>query len=66
MSFKKHYPDFAAVEHLVRQARAERAVYIATGLSNLIVAAMGGFKRLVEKAPTARPAPRLQRAAPRY
>ena len=48
MSFKTKYPDFAAVEHHIRRARAERAVAIATWLSGAVLAVGGGIKRLVE------------------
>lgn len=66
MSFKKDYPDFAAVEQYIRQARAERAAYIATGLANLVAAALGGVKRFASNAPVARPvAPAIPRAAAR-
>lgn len=58
MSFKSRYPDFAAIERHVRQARAERAVAIATACANAIVAAGRGVKRLAAAA-----APALKRSS---
>ena len=46
MSFKSRYPDFAAVERHVRQARAERAVFLATLCADAIIAATRGLQRL--------------------
>lgn len=43
-SFRETYPDFASIEAQIRAARAERAVYLATLLSNLLVAIGRGFK----------------------
>ena len=47
MSFKNNYPDFASIEHHIRHAHAERAVALASLLSEAIVAAGKGIKRLV-------------------
>jgi hypothetical protein len=46
MSFKDKYPDFAAIEGHIRRARAERAVAIATMLTNAIMGVVNGVKRL--------------------
>ncbi len=43
-SFKETYPDFAAIETQIRAARAERAVYLAHLLSDLLVAIGRGFR----------------------
>jgi len=58
MSFKSRYPDFAAIERQVRQARAERAVAIATACADAIMAAVRGLKRLAATA-----APALKRGS---
>lgn len=46
MTFKDQYPDFATIEEHIRRARAERAVWIASWLSGVILAAGRGLKRL--------------------
>lgn len=46
MSFKTRYPDFALVERHIQAARAERAVYIATGIANAIMAVTRFVQRL--------------------
>lgn len=46
MSFKNNYPDFAAIEGHIRNARAERAVAIASFLSDAILATVRGLKRV--------------------
>jgi hypothetical protein len=56
MSFKSRYPDFAAIERQVRQARAERAVAIATACADAIMAAGRVLRRLAAAA-----APALKR-----
>ena len=76
MSFKDKYPDFAAVEEHIRRARAERALMIATLLSNGIVAVIDGVKRLAAAAGRNLAAERdrraieadafLKRAVPKY
>ena len=48
MDFRTQYPDFAAVEHHIRRARAERSVAIAHALINLWEAGERGLKRLGE------------------
>ena len=56
-SFKKDYPEFAAIEHHIRRARAERAVAIASFLANAIIAitrAIGGKLQPTPPAATAR------------
>ena len=50
MSFKSRYPDFAAIERHVRQARAERAAAIATAGANAIMAVARGLHRLAAAA----------------
>ena len=58
-SFKKNYPDFASIEHHVRQAHAERSVYIATLVADAIVGVVSGAGRLIAGKPAAKPsAPR--------
>ncbi|HUP97695.1 MAG TPA: hypothetical protein VM073_07135 [Usitatibacter sp.] len=46
MDFKDKYPDFANVEALVKRARAERQVAIATAFTNGIMALVDGTRRL--------------------
>jgi len=58
MSFKSRYPDFAAIERHIHEARAERAVVIATACADAIMAATRGLQRLFSAA-----GPALQRGA---
>ena len=53
MSFKDDYPEYAAIEHHIRHARAERAVAIATLFANGIARIAGLFTRVTES-PAAR------------
>jgi hypothetical protein len=53
-SFRNEYPDFASIEHHIRQAHAERTVAIATAVANGIFAAAHGIGRLFAKAPAAK------------
>ena len=46
-SFKEKYPDFAAVEHHIRQARAERALYLAHVIAGIIDSVGKGIRRLL-------------------
>ena len=74
--FKTQYPDFASVEDLVRKAQLERSVAIATWLSDLVVGAGNGLKRLVAATGNGLAAERdrraieadafLKRSVPRY
>jgi hypothetical protein len=59
MSFKSRYPDFATVERHVREARAERAVFIATACADAIMAATRGLQRLFPGSALQRPKGRL-------
>jgi hypothetical protein len=45
-SFQERYPDFASIEYQIRQAHAERSLYIATALANGIVKLVRGTKQL--------------------
>ena len=45
-SFKKQYPDYASIEYQIRQAHAERSLYIATVIADGIVALVRGTGRL--------------------
>jgi hypothetical protein len=45
MDFKDRFPDFAAVEHHIRRAQAERSVYIASMIAGFLAAIGGGLKR---------------------
>ena len=49
MKFKDKYPDFAAVEAHIRQARAERSVYLAGVIVEAVDAVVKGFRQVVEK-----------------
>ena len=53
-SFKSRYPDFAMIEYQIRQAHAERSLYIATTLADGIMAAVRGIARLFAPKPAAR------------
>ena len=55
-SFKTQYPDFASIEHHIRQAHAERSVAIATGFADAIAAAIPAVARLLAAKPAARDA----------
>ena len=46
MNFKEKYPDFAAIEKHIRDARAERSVAIAVALSGLLMTLVNAVKRL--------------------
>ena len=50
MAFKDQYPDFAAIETLVRAARAERQVAVAAFFTEALLAAARGIKRLARAA----------------
>ena len=56
MSFKTRYPDFAAVEDYVRQAQAQRAVYLADLFARGIMAVTRYVQRLagIETVPARR------------
>jgi hypothetical protein len=45
MSFKTDYPEYAVIEHHIRRAHAERAVYIASLLANALTRFVGLFTR---------------------
>lgn len=45
MDFKDRFPDFAAIEHHIRRAQAERSVYIADMIASFLVAIGGGLKK---------------------
>jgi hypothetical protein len=51
-SFQDRYPDFASVEYQIRQAHAERSLYIATAIANGIFAVIRGAKGLFASAQT--------------
>jgi hypothetical protein len=72
-SFKDRYPEFAAIEHHIRRANAERSVYIAGVIAEGITAVVRGLRRLVsgggERAADVRAVrsdPFLQRSVPKY
>jgi len=46
MSFANDYPDYKAIEHHIRRARAERSVAIAHFLADAIVATGRGVKQV--------------------
>ena len=46
MNFKDKYPQYAAIEKHVRDARLERAVYLSEVIIDAVQAAVGGLKRL--------------------
>jgi len=62
MSFANDYPDYKAIEHHIRRARAERSVAIATWLANAVLGLSGGIKRLVDQTTTGLAAERDRRA----
>jgi hypothetical protein len=49
MSFKTDYPEYSAIEHHIRRAHAERAVYIAS----LLASGLARFIALFTRAPSA-------------
>lgn len=51
MDFKTEFPDYAAVEKLVRRARAERSVYLADTIANAVLAAWNSVKWLADLRP---------------
>jgi hypothetical protein len=76
VSFKNDYPDFASIEGHIRHARAERAVAIASLLTDAILSTVRGAKRLASAAGSGLAAERdrraiesdafLKRSVPRY
>ena len=48
-NFQKNYPDFASIEYQIRQAHAERSLYIATAVADGILALVRGTGRLFAK-----------------
>lgn len=50
-TFQDRYPDFASVEYQIRQAHAERSLYIATAVANGIFAVIRGAKGLFAHTP---------------
>jgi len=73
MDFKDKYPDFAAIEHHIRQARAERSVAIAMALAGLVMTLVKGLKRLTQVSAAGErdrlaieADPFLKRSVPRY
>ena len=48
MSFKDDYPEYAAIEHHIRRAHAERAVAIASLLANGLARIAGLFARATQ------------------
>ena len=45
MDFRTEYPDYAAIEHHIRHARAERSVVIAQMIANGVAAIVRGIRR---------------------
>jgi len=45
-NFKKQYPDFAAIEHHIRRAHAERAVALGTSIAEAIVSGARALRGL--------------------
>jgi len=46
MDFKTRYPEYASVQEYVRQAHAERSIYLAHLLAELLDRAFRGLKRV--------------------
>ena len=46
MSFRETYPDFAAIEKHIRDARVERSLAIAQIIADVIGDSIGGLKKL--------------------
>jgi hypothetical protein len=55
-SFRKRYPDFAAIEQHIRRAHAERQVAIAAAFADAIIGAVRGIGRLFSAKPATRTA----------
>ena len=47
MKFNDQYPDFAEVAHHIRRARAERVVFLANVVSDVVTAVGRGLRNLV-------------------
>jgi hypothetical protein len=72
-SFKDRYPEFAAIEHHIRRANAERSVYIARVIAEGIASVFRHLRGLVstsgERAADVRAIrsdPFLKRSVPKY
>ena len=61
--FQKQYPDFASIEHYIRQAHAERQLAIATGIADGITAAVRAIGRLFGAATSPKSALSVKAAA---
>ena len=48
MSFKRKYPDYAAIEAHIHRARVERAVVISQGILRFVEAAVRGGKMVFQ------------------
>ena len=49
MDFKTRYPDYAAVETLIRRARAERSLYLGELIADALFAGWTTLRRLVQR-----------------
>ena len=47
-SFKETYPEYAAIEHHIRRARAERSVAIAHAIAGFIDVVGRGFRKFAD------------------
>ena len=76
MDFNTRYPDFAAVEHHIRRANAERSVYVAHAIGGFVESAVRGFRKIADSLGSGLDAERerniiasdafLKRSVPRY
>ena len=48
-NFRKNYPDFASIEYQIRQAHAERSIYIANAIASGIAKLLTATGRLFAK-----------------
>ena len=65
MDFKDSYPDYAAVEELVRRARLEQTVAISQLIADAVVDTARGLRRIATAFMGVRPARPARRALSR-
>ena len=51
MEFRTEFPDYAAIEQIVRRARVERSLYLGEVLASAIVAVQAAAKAFMDRKP---------------
>ena len=51
MEFKTEFPDYVAIEKIIRQARVERSLYLAEVIASAIVAVHAAAKAFMDRKP---------------